>query len=51
LPYEPNAVVGAQSLKFFNILKHVYVLIVKTYNDDEFERFDPDVDPLQRILI
>jgi len=45
------AVVGAQSLEFFYILKHVCILIVKTYNDDEFERFDPDVDPLQRKLI
>jgi len=23
------------------------VLLVGTYNDDNFERFDPDVDPLQ----
>jgi len=27
------------------------VLLVETYNDDKFERFDPDVDPLQRSLI
>jgi len=24
------------------------VLLVGTYKDDKFERFDPDVDPLQR---
>jgi len=42
----------SNSVEFF-ILKHVCIIkkIVNTYNDDEFERFDPDVDPLQRKLV
>jgi len=47
LPCDPFAIVGAKSLEFLYYYK-TCVLLVGTYKDDKFERFDPDVDPFQR---